>query len=75
MTQIHSNMKKRTYTHLTDIERGQIAAYLEQGLSLRNIAKKMGRDVSTISREKKRGSVQQIDTFRKPYTEYFPPCL
>ncbi|MEI3614177.1 helix-turn-helix domain-containing protein [Pseudogracilibacillus sp. SO30301A] len=72
MTQTHSNTKKRNYTHLTDIERGQIAAYLEQELSLRDIAKKMGRDVSTISREKKRGSVQQINTFRKPFTKYFP---
>jgi IS30 family transposase len=32
----------------------------------------MGRHVSTISRERKRGSVQQIDTFRKPFTKYFP---
>lgn len=53
MTQTHSNTKKRNYTHLNDIERGHIVAYLEQGLSLRDIAKN-GRNVSTISREKKR---------------------
>lgn len=32
----------------------------------------MGRDVSTISREKKRCTVQQLDTLRKPFTTYFP---
>lgn len=54
MTQTHSNTKERKYTHLTDIERGQIAAYLEEGLKLSDIAKKMGRHKSTISREKRR---------------------
>lgn len=72
MTQVDSNTKKRTFTHLTEIERGQIAAYIGEGVSLREIGRRMGRNVSTISREKKRGRVQQIDTFRKPYTKYFP---
>lgn len=72
MTQSNSNTKKRTFTHLTEIERGQIAAYLDENLPLREIARRTGRDVSTISREKKRGTVQQIDTFRKPYTIYYP---
>src|SRR5690625_777239 len=72
MTHSHSNTKKRSYTHLTEIERGQIAAYSEQGLSLRDIEKKMGRDHSTISRELKRGTVEQIDTNRQPYEKYFP---
>lgn len=72
MTHTNSNTKQRTFTHLTEIERGQIAAYLDEGLSLREIARRTGRNVSTISREKKRGTVQQIDTFRKPYTKYFP---
>ena len=72
MTQTHSNTDKRTFTHLTDIERGQIAAYLDEGLSIREIGRRMRRNASTISREIKRGSVQQMDTFRKPYTKYFP---
>jgi|SRR5699024_4996077 len=72
MTKTDSNTKRRTFTHLTEIERGQIAAYLDEGLSLREIARRMGRNVSTISRERRRGTVQQIDTFRKPYTKYFP---
>ena len=72
MTHSHSNTKKRSYTHLTKIERGQIAAYREQGMSLRDIGEKIGRDHSTISRELKRGTVEQIDTNRKPYKKYFP---
>ena len=72
MTQTHSNTKERTFTHLTEIERGQIAAYIDEGLSLREIGRRMGRNPSTISRERKRGTVQQIDTYREPYTKYFP---
>lgn len=72
MTQVHSSTKSRTFTHLTEIERGQIAAYLEEGLSIREIARRMGRNASTISREKQRGTVQQMDTNRKTYTKYFP---
>ena len=72
MTQNNINTKKRRFTHLTEVERGQIAAYLDEGLSLREIARRMGRSPSTISREKKRGTVQQIGTNRKPYQKYFP---
>ncbi|MEK4303325.1 IS30 family transposase [Oceanobacillus sp. FSL K6-0251] len=72
MTHSHSNTEKRNYTHLTEIERGQIAAYREQGMSLREIGEKIGCDHSTISRELKRGTVEQIDTNRKPYKKYFP---
>ncbi|MBW8347934.1 IS30 family transposase [Bacillus sp. IITD106] len=72
MTQTDSNIKGRTFTHLTEIERGQIAAYLEEGLSMNEIGRRMGRAGSTISREIKRGTVQQIDTLWKPYSKYFP---
>ena len=72
MTQTNSNTSKRTFKHLTEIERGQIAAYLDEDLPLREIARRMGRNVSTISREKERGTVKQIDTFRKPYFKYYP---
>ncbi|MED4475380.1 helix-turn-helix domain-containing protein, partial [Oceanobacillus caeni] len=71
MTHFHSNTKKRSYTHLTEIERGQIAAYREQGLSLREIGEKIGRDHSTVSLELKRCTVAHIDTNRKPYKKYF----
>ncbi|MFB1052147.1 IS30 family transposase [Paraliobacillus sp. JSM ZJ581] len=71
MTQNHSNTKERKFTHLTEIEKGQIEAYLDEDLSLREIARRMGRDVSTISRERDRGTVEQIDTNRRPYKKYF----
>ncbi|MFA1822255.1 helix-turn-helix domain-containing protein [Virgibacillus oceani] len=54
MTKTNSNTKERRFSHLTEIERGQIAAYLDEDLPLREIARRMGRHVSTISREKKR---------------------
>lgn len=72
MTQSYSNTKKKSYTHLTDMERGQIAAYHQEGLSCGEIGMRMGRNKSTISRELKRGTVEQIDTFRQSYTKYFP---
>lgn len=50
--------KTHTYTHLTQCERYHIEVQLKQGVSLGGIAKGMGRDKSTLSRELKRnGSV------------------
>lgn len=72
MTQINSNTKGHSFSHLTEIERGKIAAYLDEGLSIREIGRRIGRAASTISRERRRGSIQQIDTNRKPFTKYFP---
>jgi IS30 family transposase len=39
------------YHHLTPLERGQIQAFHEEGLSLRGIARKLGRSAGTLSRE------------------------
>lgn len=44
-------MKKKTYSHLTVDERDQISVLKAEGLSLRGIARKLGRNHSTISRE------------------------
>lgn len=72
MAQNNSNTNKRDFKHLSETERGKIAAYLDIELSLREIGRRMNRHVSTISREKKRGSVKQIDTNRKSFITYFP---
>lgn len=72
MAQNNCSTGKRTFTHLTETERGEIAAYKSMGLSLREIGLKIGRDPSTISRELKRGAVQQIDTNRKIFIAYYP---
>ena len=72
MAHSDSNTNKRDFTHLSETERGEIAAYIDAGLSLREIGRRMNRNVGTISREKKRGSVQQIDTNRESFVKYFP---
>src|SRR5699024_1563746 len=71
MTQTHSTTKKQSYTHLTEIERGQMAAYIQEDLSYREIGRRLGRNVSTISREIERGTVIQIDRFVGPIKSVF----
>lgn len=51
---------KQSYQHLSEAERGKIEAYLSEGLSLSEIARRLGRHRSTISREMKRGAVTQV---------------
>ncbi|WP_114166976.1 IS30 family transposase [Exiguobacterium sp. TNDT2] len=40
-----------SYTHLTTAERVKIETYLELGMSIRSIARRLGRQPSTVSRE------------------------
>ena len=40
-------------------------------LSYSEISRRLGRNKSSISREVERGIVQQINTFRQPYKNYF----
>ncbi len=72
MTHAYSNTPKRSFSHLNETERGELSAYLKVGLSQRKIAQKMNRNVSTISREIKRGSVQQLNTKHESIIKYFP---
>ena len=51
-------MEKRKYRHLDPGERDRIAAHLADGLSLGEIARVLGRDKSTISREIRRNRPQ-----------------
>ncbi|WP_256969022.1 IS30 family transposase [Enterococcus faecalis] len=48
-----------SYNHLSAEERGQIEAYLREGVSQAEIARRLDRHRSTISREIKRGSEQR----------------
>lgn len=48
-----------SYNHLSAEERGQIEAYLKEGVSQAEIARRLDRHRSTISREIKRGAEQR----------------
>ncbi|MET3683232.1 IS30 family transposase [Alkalibacillus flavidus] len=50
-----------SYQHLTTFERARIETMMDQGLSLRQIGKKLKRAASTISRELKRNAID--DTY------------
>ncbi|MFA1821692.1 helix-turn-helix domain-containing protein [Virgibacillus oceani] len=63
---------EHSFAHLSAMENGNIEDYMDEGLSLRKIERRMGHNPSTISREMNGGTVQQIDTNRKTYTTYFP---
>lgn len=70
--QYKSNTTKRKFKHLSVYERGQIAALLREGKTQSYIAEKLGRSKSTISREIKRGTAEQMRSDLTMYKEYFP---
>ncbi len=59
MSNTHST-RNSSYSHLSATERGEIAAYLKMGKKPIEIARLLGRHRSTICREIKRGSVDQV---------------
>jgi len=69
MVQTQSTTNKRSFKHLTAYDRGKIAVLRKQGKSLQAIANELGCHKSTISRELKRGTVQQMKSDRT----YFEP--
>ncbi|HLS53851.1 MAG TPA: IS30 family transposase [Tissierellaceae bacterium] len=61
MSQDNYNIKKsKRFNHLNFTERNLIEKWLKEGTSVANIAKRLGRHRSTIYREIKRGTVNQI---------------
>ncbi|WP_029236923.1 helix-turn-helix domain-containing protein, partial [Streptococcus sobrinus] len=46
--------------HLSEVERGKIEAFLSEGVKPAEIARRLGRSRSTISREIKRGTTKQV---------------
>jgi IS30 family transposase len=72
MTISNSNTKVKKYKHLSYEERCKIETLLEENYSLRKIAKRLNRSVSTISNEVKRGTTTQMDSLRGTYTIYAP---
>ena len=73
MSQTHSTKKSR-YSHLSPSERGEISAYLKMGKKPAEIARLLGRNRSTITREIKRGIVTQVQNKNEKqiyYQTYF----
>jgi transposase, IS30 family len=62
MGQEKISTRKWKYKHLSEGDRHKIEAYLRVGLKCRQIAEKLGKSPSTISREIKKGVVKQKDT-------------
>ena len=54
------------------MQRGQIASLHKEGKSIRYIARQLCRTPSTISREIKRGTVNQLRSNLSTYEAYFP---
>jgi IS30 family transposase len=52
-------------------ERGEIKALIREGYGVSAIAKKIGRNKGTVSREIKRGTTRQIDSELREHYEYF----
>jgi len=63
---------ERTFQHLKLNERGAIAALYAEGYSRHRIADKLGRNVSTISRELQRGTAELKRSDLTTYKKYFP---
>ncbi|MDX5061308.1 IS30 family transposase [Lactobacillus crispatus] len=71
MTNSNSSISKH-YHQLTSVQRGQIQAMLDSGITSRTvIAQEVGCHKSTISREIKRGSVLQRDSSYLLYEHYY----
>jgi len=68
----NNNTSARTFKHLSSYERGSIFSLLREGYSQSAIAKKLGRNRSTISREIKRGTTLQKRSDLSEYEVYFP---
>ena len=60
----------QSYKHLSEAERGKIEAYLSVGLKPAEIARRLGRNRSTITREINRGSIKQVKQVNRQKVYY-----
>lgn len=71
MTKDNYNTTKRCFSHLSDTQRGELEILAKEGTyTQRQMAKELGVDQSTISRELKRGKTQQMNSDRTYYNVY-----
>ncbi len=62
MEQKNYNTKRKKYIHLTERERYKLEALLEAKKEVCEIARILGRDQSTIYKEKRRGSISRLQS-------------
>jgi len=70
MEHIDYTAKTDKYKHLTERDRYRLEGYLETGVSVKAIAQKFDRHISTIYREIKRGRVKRIHSELTEYWMY-----
>ncbi|WP_214792403.1 MULTISPECIES: IS30 family transposase [unclassified Exiguobacterium] len=63
-----------SYTHLTTAERVKIETYLELGMSIRSIARRLGRQPSTVSREIRRNPGYKSERAQERYVRAKANC-
>ncbi len=63
-----------SYTHLTTTERVKIETYLELGMSIRSIARRIGRQPSTVSREIRRNPGYESGRAQRRYEKAKTHC-
>jgi len=63
-----------SYTHLTTAERVKIETYLELGMSVRSIARRLGRQPSTVSREIRRNPGYTAERAQERYANAKRNC-
>ena len=71
MGQVQHNTTCQKWKQLQSWERSQIEALLKAKHSIKEIAQLLGRDRRTIQREKRRGTVQQLDGDYRELRRYF----
>jgi IS30 family transposase len=71
MSQDYDTTNSRKNKHLNEFERGQIEALIKENLSHREIAGKIHRNNSTVSREIQKRSVKQRNYEYVEYQKYF----
>ena len=52
---------RRKFKNIAEFERGKISALIDQGLTVRAIARELGRHPSTIARKIKRGTTTHVE--------------
>lgn len=65
-----TRIMSKSYKHLCRDERVLLAAYRQDGLSIREVARRLGRSPSTISRELKRNRKREHEPYRGPSAQW-----